>query len=43
LSKEQLDFMLDSFYSEDSLTKDIVSKGHHFLLAKEDELWGLLL
>jgi N-acetylglutamate synthase-like GNAT family acetyltransferase len=38
LSKEQLDFMLDAFYSEAALKDNVVSKGHHFLLAKEDEL-----
>jgi GNAT superfamily N-acetyltransferase len=38
LSKEQLDFMLDAFYSEAALKDNVVSKGHHFLLAKEYEL-----
>jgi ribosomal protein S18 acetylase RimI-like enzyme len=38
LSKEQLDFMLDAFYSEEALINDVVSKGHHFLLVKEDEV-----
>jgi GNAT superfamily N-acetyltransferase len=38
LSKEQLDFMLNAFYSEVALKDNVVSKGHHFLLAKENEL-----
>jgi GNAT superfamily N-acetyltransferase len=38
LSKEQLDFMLNSFYSVAALNDDVVSKGHHFLLAKEDNI-----
>ncbi|MFQ3174859.1 MAG: GNAT superfamily N-acetyltransferase [Flavobacterium sp.] len=38
LSKEQLDFMLDAFYSEAALNDNVVSKGHHFLLAKEDDI-----
>ena len=39
LSKEQLDFMLDAFYSEAALNDNVVSKGHHFLLAKEDDIF----
>lgn len=38
LSKEQLDFMLDAFYSEGALADDLVLKGHRFLLAKEDHV-----
>lgn len=38
LSKEQLDFMLAAFYSEAALIADVVSKGHCFLLAKEDDV-----
>lgn len=38
LSKEQLDFMLDAFYSEDALSNDVDSKAHHFLLAKEGDV-----
>jgi ribosomal protein S18 acetylase RimI-like enzyme len=36
LSKVQLDYMLDLFYSADSLNKNI-ENGHYFILAKEDE------
>ncbi|HEY4619106.1 MAG TPA: GNAT family N-acetyltransferase [Flavobacterium sp.] len=38
LSKEQLDFMLNAFYSEKALADDVTSKGHHFLLAKENDV-----
>lgn len=38
LSKEQLDFMLDAFYSEAALNDSVVFKRHHFLLAKEDDV-----
>lgn len=38
LSKEQLNFMLDAFYSVDALSNDVDSKGHHFLLAKENDV-----
>lgn len=37
LSKEQLNYMLSQFYSEESL-KNNVQNGHHFLLAKEDNM-----
>lgn len=37
LSKEQLNYMLSQFYSEESL-KNNVQNGHHFLLAKEDNI-----
>lgn len=37
LSKEQLDYMLDAFYSEATLTKNATEKGHEFLLVKENE------
>ncbi len=36
LSKAQINFMLDSFYSEETLTDKLVNIGHHFLLLKED-------
>ncbi|HLA55084.1 MAG TPA: GNAT family N-acetyltransferase [Flavobacterium sp.] len=35
LSKVQLNYMLDLFYSVDGLNKNLRS-GHHFLIAKED-------
>lgn len=38
LSKEQLKFMLEAFYSEAALNENVVSKGHHFLLAKEENI-----
>jgi GNAT superfamily N-acetyltransferase len=38
LSKEQLEFMLDAFYSVAALNDNVVSKGHHFVLAKEDDV-----
>lgn len=37
LSKAQLDYMLDKMYSDTALL-DNLSKGHHFLLAKEDSV-----
>jgi GNAT superfamily N-acetyltransferase len=37
LSKAQLDYMLDAFYSEETLNDNVIEKGHHFLLAKENE------
>ena len=36
ITKEQMDYMLDQFYALDYLCKNI-EKGHHFLLANEDE------
>ncbi|MDO8316711.1 MAG: GNAT family N-acetyltransferase [Flavobacterium sp.] len=38
LSKEQIDYMLDLFYSEQTLLENLNEKGHHFLLVNEDEL-----
>jgi GNAT superfamily N-acetyltransferase len=38
LSKAQLDYMLDAFYSEETLNDNVIEKGHHFLLAKENEV-----
>ena len=35
LSKDQLKFMLDLFYSEEALRKNVAEDGHHFLLAIE--------
>jgi len=39
LSSAQLDFMLESFYSDDTLLKNMTEKGHYFLLLKENEDW----
>ncbi|RTY95053.1 GNAT family N-acetyltransferase [Flavobacterium sp. GT3R68] len=36
LSKVQLVYMLDSFYSEETLRDNMVNKHHHFLLAIEN-------
>jgi GNAT superfamily N-acetyltransferase len=36
LSAAQVDFMLDLFYSEEILLKNMTEKGHHFLLANEN-------
>jgi ribosomal protein S18 acetylase RimI-like enzyme len=38
LSKVQLDYMLNAFYSEEALRNNVEIKGHHFLLAKENEV-----
>ncbi|HLF51813.1 GNAT family N-acetyltransferase [Flavobacterium sp.] len=38
LSKEQLDYMLAQFYSEETLNENVTEKGHHFLLAKEENV-----
>jgi GNAT superfamily N-acetyltransferase len=38
LSKEQLDYMLGAFYSEAALSDNVNTKGHYFLLAKENEV-----
>ncbi len=38
LSKAQLDYMLDTFYSEATLEDNFTNKGHHFLLIKEDSV-----
>lgn len=37
LSKVQLDYMLEKFYSDATLTENFTYKNHHFLLAKENE------
>lgn len=37
LSQEQLEYMLDAFYSEEALLENYMEKGHRFLLVKEDE------
>lgn len=38
LSKEQIDYMLDLFYSEETLLENLNEKGHRFLLVKEGEV-----
>ena len=38
LSKAQINFMLDSFYSEETLIANLTQKGHHFLVIKENEI-----
>jgi hypothetical protein len=38
LSKKQLNFMLQVLYSVSALNVNVLSKGHYFLLAKEDNL-----
>jgi GNAT superfamily N-acetyltransferase len=35
LSKAQIDYMLGILYSEETLTDNLINKGHHFLLLKE--------
>ena len=37
LSKEQLNYMLDKFYSLEALTEQLEEKNHIFLLAEENE------
>jgi len=37
LSKQQLDYMLDAFYSEAALLKNYQEKGHMFLLVRDGE------
>jgi ribosomal protein S18 acetylase RimI-like enzyme len=37
LSKAQLDYMLEAFYSIKALTDNVDNKGHHFILMKEQE------
>ena len=39
LSKSQIDYMLDAFYSEEVLNDNITNRGHHFLLLKEDTFY----
>ena len=38
LSKEQIDYMLDLFYSEKTLLENLNEKGHRFLLVNEGEV-----
>jgi ribosomal protein S18 acetylase RimI-like enzyme len=38
LSKEQIDYMLDLFYSEQTLLENLNQKGHRFLLVNEGEV-----
>ena len=38
LSKAQIDYMLDLFYSEETLTDKLVNIGHDFLVLKENEI-----
>jgi ribosomal protein S18 acetylase RimI-like enzyme len=38
LSKEQIDYMLDLFYSEETLLENLNQKGHRFLLVNEGEV-----
>lgn len=38
LSKEQIDYMLDLFYSEKTLLENLNEKGHHFLLVNEGKV-----
>ena len=38
LSKEQIGYMLDLFYSEKTLLKNLNEKGHRFLLVNEGEV-----
>ena len=37
LSKAQLSYMLEAFYSIEALKDNVNNKGHHFLLIKENE------
>jgi|LauGreDrversion4_1035100.scaffolds.fasta_scaffold20437_4 GNAT superfamily N-acetyltransferase len=37
LSKEQLEYMLEKFYSDATLNDNLIHNNHHFLLAKENE------
>lgn len=37
LSADQLDYMLKAFYSEKTLKENVVDKGHHFILAFEND------
>ena len=38
LSKAQIDYMLDLFYSEETLTDKLANIGHDFLVLKENEI-----
>jgi GNAT superfamily N-acetyltransferase len=37
LTKEQLDYMLGMFYSDETLSKNLNEKAHHFILATENK------
>ena len=37
VSAAQIDYMLESLYSIETLSANIIEKGHHFLFAKEDD------
>lgn len=36
LSNEQIDYMLNLFYSEETLSENLNKKGHHFILLHDD-------
>ena len=36
LSKEQIDYMLENFYSDATLIDNLITKGHHFILVKKE-------
>ena len=38
LSAAQLNYMLEEFYSEETLLKNLIEKKHHFLIFKEEEM-----
>lgn len=38
LSQEQLDYMLEKMYSDNVLNDNLTNKGHHFILAKENDV-----
>ena len=38
LSKAQIDYMLDLFYSEETLTDKLANKRHHFFVLKKNEI-----
>lgn len=38
LSKEQLDYMLEKMYSDETLKDTIINKGQHFILACENDI-----
>lgn len=37
LSKEQIEYMMEMMYSDESLTKQMTNDDHHYILAKENE------
>lgn len=39
LSQEQVDYMLELMYSNEAYTEQVSVKGHHFLLASEDDVF----